>query len=111
MRPLCKICQKKPCAINYYKGKQAYYRTKCDSCANGTGKGVPLWYRLGYRQRDHCEKCGYKSKFKEVFNVFHVDGDLTNCRPGNLKTVCANCQRSLHREGSIWRQGDLTPDF
>jgi hypothetical protein len=111
MRPLCKICQKKPCAINYYKGKQAYYRTKCDSCANGTGKGVPLWYRLGYRQRDHCEKCGYKSKFKEVFNVFHVDGDLTNCRPSNLKTVCANCQRSLHREGSIWRQGDLTPDF
>jgi hypothetical protein len=111
MRPLCKICQKKPCAINYYKGKRAYYRTKCDSCASGTGPGIPIWYRLGYRQKDYCEKCGYKSKFKEVFNVFHVDGDLTNCRPANLKTVCANCQRSLHREGVKWKQGDLTPDF
>jgi hypothetical protein len=111
MRPLCKTCKKKPCAINYYKDKKAYYRSKCDSCAAGTTPGAPLWYRLGYRQLDHCEKCAYKSKHREVFNVFHLDGDLTNCRPNNLKTICANCQRTLHKEGQKWRQGDLTPDF
>jgi hypothetical protein len=25
--------------------------------------------------------------------------------------VCANCQRSLYRDGVRWRQGDLEPDF
>jgi len=111
MRPLCQTCQKKPCAVNYYKHGRAYYRSKCDSCVTGATTGVPRWYQLGYRQKDFCEKCGHKSKFKEIFNVFHIDGDLNNCRPANLKTVCANCQRSLHREGVRWRQGDLTPDF
>jgi predicted HNH restriction endonuclease len=43
--------------------------------------------------------------------VFHVDGELNNCRPVNLKTVCANCARVLHKEGVKWKQGDLRPDF
>jgi predicted HNH restriction endonuclease len=43
--------------------------------------------------------------------VFHIDGNLDNCRPSNLKTICANCQRILHKEGVKWRQGDLVPDF
>ena len=47
----------------------------------------------------------------EVFTVFHVDGDLNNCRVANLKTVCANCARVLHKEGVRWRQGDLVPDL
>lgn len=111
MRPLCNSCKKKPCAINYYKEGRAYYRTKCDTCAAGATPKAPRWYQLGYRQKDYCEKCGFKSKHKEVFNVFHIDGDLNNCRPTNLKTICANCQRTLHREGEKWRQGDLTPDF
>lgn len=111
MRPLCKICGEKPVAVNYYKGKKAYYRSKCDCCSRGNTPGKPKWYRLGYRKKDHCEKCGFKSKHSEQFNVFHIDGDLENCRPTNLKTVCANCQRVLHKEGVRWRQGDLTPDF
>lgn len=113
MRPLCITCQNKPAAINYHKAGKTFYRRMCESCARNGGKvkGVPRWHQLGYRQKDHCEKCGHRSKFKEVFNVFHIDGDLNNCRPNNLKTVCANCQRSLHREGQRWRQGDLTPDF
>jgi predicted HNH restriction endonuclease len=48
---------------------------------------------------------------QEVFSVFHVDGDLNNCSHINLKTVCANCQRVLHKEGVKWRQGDLVPDL
>lgn len=111
MRPLCKKCNEKPCAVNYHKGKKTFYRSMCDSCNRGTTPSQPLWYRLGYRKKDKCEKCGYSSKHQEQFNVFHIDGELENCRPSNLKTVCANCQRILHKEGVRWRQGDLVPDF
>ena len=78
---------------------------------HGVYHGVPRWYRSGYRQKTICDKCGFRSPHKEVFAVFHVDSDLNNCRPNNLKTVCANCQRILHKEGITWRQGDLTPDI
>ena len=111
MRPLCVSCRKAAAAINYYKNGRTFYRKKCDSCANGRSKGLPRWYLSGYRQKDFCEKCGYKSRHREVFNVYHLDGDLDNCRPSNLKTICANCQRTLHQEGRRWSQGDLTPDF
>jgi hypothetical protein len=49
--------------------------------------------------------------YESHFNVFHIDGNLNNCKFNNLKTVCANCQRSLHLEGIRWKQGDLVPDF
>jgi hypothetical protein len=111
MRPLCKICGKKPCAVNYYKNKKVFYRKKCDSCSRGTEAGVPKWQRLGYRKKLVCEKCGFKSNYQEQFEVFHVDGNLENCKINNLKTICANCQRLLQDLGVKWRQGDLTPDF
>jgi len=110
-RPLCKQCRKRPVAINYYKGKQVYYRSKCERCTTGTTPGIPYWYQSGYRMKDQCDKCGFTSKHTEQFNVYHVDGKLTNVRLSNLKTICANCQRLLQKEGTIWRQGDLTPDF
>ena len=111
MRPLCKTCNEKPVAVNYYKEGKPYYRSQCDTCARGAQSGKPRWDQLGYKKKDKCEKCGYTSKHSEQFNVFHVDGDLNNCRPTNLKTICANCQRVLHKEGVRWRQGDLVPDF
>jgi uncharacterized protein YijF (DUF1287 family) len=58
-----------------------------------------------------CEKCNFTSKYPEQFNVFYIDGNLTNNRATNLKTICANCQRILHKEGAKWRQGDLVPDL
>ena len=111
-RPLC-ICNLRPAAVNYVKNGKTYYRKKCEICLKhgGVAHGVPRWYKDGYRQKLNCDKCGYKSKHKEQFNVFHIDGNLTNSRPNNLKTVCANCQRVLHKEGVQWRQGDLQPDF
>lgn len=111
MRKLCRQCGVLPCAVNYYKEGRVFYRSMCDRCSRGNTPGRPRWAVAGYRKLDHCERCGYKSKYSEQFNVFHVDGDLNNCRHSNLKTVCANCQRSLHREGVKWRQGDLEPDF
>ena len=108
MRPLCS-CGRAPVAINYYKNKKPFYRSQCGLCARGVK--LPRWQSAGYAMKTMCDKCGAKSPHIEVFNVFHVDGDLNNCRPINLKTVCANCQRVLHKEGIRWRQGDLVPDL
>jgi hypothetical protein len=108
MRPLCS-CGLRPVAINYYKNGKPFYRSQCGNCNSGVK--IPRWYTSGYRLKNVCDKCNFKSPHREVFNVFHVDGDLNNCRPTNLKTVCANCQRVLHKEGVRWRQGDLVPDL
>lgn len=111
-RPLC-ICGLRPAAINYKKDGRIFYRKKCEPCnrAGTIGAGFPKWYLDGYRAKDFCEKCGFNSKDKEHFNVFHIDSNLTNSKPSNLKTVCANCQRTLAKEGITWRQGGLVPDF
>jgi hypothetical protein len=111
MRKLCRTCGQRPVAINYRKNGVVYYRSKCDHCARGLDDGVARWARAGYKLKSKCDKCAYASKYPEQFNVYHVDGNLDNCRPTNLKTVCANCQRLLHVLGLPWRQGDLTPDF
>jgi hypothetical protein len=111
MRELCKECQTRPVAVNYYKEGRPHYRSKCDHCSRDYEKSKPLWELVGYKKKSDCEKCNYSSKHPEQFNVFYVDGDLTNNRITNLKTVCANCQRILHKEGVRWRQGDLRPDF
>lgn len=111
MRPLCP-CGMRPAAINYYKDNKTYYRKLCEVCLKG-GKVIrpPRWKSAGYVKKSVCDKCGFKSPYPEVFAVFHVDGDLNNCKFTNLKTVCANCQRTLHRDGSKWKQGNLTPDL
>jgi hypothetical protein len=108
MRPLC-TCGRAPVAINYYKLGKPFYRSQCGPCSRGVK--IPRWQYAGYKLKSACDKCGFKSPHSEVFAVFHVDGDLNNCRPNNLKTVCANCQRVLHKEGIRWRQGDLVPDL
>ena len=111
MRSLCKTCRKRPCGINYYKDSKPYYRSQCDPCARDSKPKKPRWAQSGYKKKNICEKCGFKSKHSEQFDVFHLDGNLNNCRPANLKTVCANCQRTLQKEGVKWRQGDLIADF
>jgi len=109
MRPLCK-CKLRPCAVNYKKGNKVYYRSKCEVCLYHKSTVSPLWKQAGYTKKDSCEKCGFTSQHTEQFDVFHIDGDLTNCRYSNLKTVCANCQRIMQKEGVRWKQGDLVPD-
>jgi hypothetical protein len=110
MRPLC-TCGMRPTAVNYHKNGKTFYRSQCNACLKGENSGVPKWFQAGYQQKNQCDKCGYKSPHREVFAVFHVDGNLNNCRPANLKTVCSNCARVLHKEGVRWRQGDLVPDL
>ncbi len=111
LRPLC-ICGYRPAAINYVKNGRTYFRSRCEICLKGgVGAGIPKWYKDGYRLKNSCDKCGYTSKHREQFNVFHIDGNLNNTKPTNLKTVCANCQRTLAKEGFNWRRADLRPDF
>lgn len=111
MRDLCNKCKKRPVAINYYKNDKAFYRSQCDHCSRGRKDGRPLWAFQGYKKKTSCDRCGYSSKYLDQFDVFYVDGDPLNCRYSNLKTVCANCQRILHKLKLPWKQGDLTPDF
>jgi len=110
-RPLCTKCQSKPSAINYYKDDVPFYRKVCDSCARGNTKPKPRWQQAGYKKKLKCDKCGYGNKEASIFAVFHLDGNLNNCRHDNLKTVCANCRQLLAVSNSGWKQGDLTPDF
>ena len=111
MRNLCNSCGQRPVAVNYHKDGRTFYRSKCDHCAKGRKQERPLWALSGYKKKSVCEKCNFTSKHSEHFNVFYIDGDLKNNRYSNLKTICANCQRTLHKEGVKWRQGDLTPDL
>jgi len=110
MRPLCK-CGQRPRAVNYKKQGKIYYRKLCDICmSRGLYHGIPRWHRAGYIKKLQCDKCGIRSQHPEIFQVFHVDGNLDNCRFSNLKTVCCNCSRILAKEGISWRQGDLIAD-
>jgi hypothetical protein len=111
MRDLCKKCQQRPVAINYRKDNKVFYRSTCDHCSRKRADGKPKWMLAGYQKKNICDKCGYTSKYQEQFNLFYIDGNVNNCRYSNLKTVCANCQRILHKFKLPWKQGDLTPDF
>lgn len=110
MRKICGKCNERPAAVNYYKDGKAFYRSMCDHCARGFHSGKPNWNRHGYKKKLQCDKCGFKSNYTEVFDVVYLDGNATNILPNNLKTVCANCQRILAKDGR-WKQGDLRPDF
>lgn len=111
VRDLCKVCSQKPVAINYYKNGKTFYRSKCDHCAKKRTTTRPLWERYGYIKKNTCDRCSFSSKYSEQFNVYHIDGNVNNNRYNNLKTVCANCQRILHKLKIPWKQGDLCPDF
>jgi len=111
MRQLCKICKQRPVAVNYHKGNQTFYRSKCDHCAKGRRLGLARWQLAGYNKKSQCDRCSFKSNHLEIFSVFYVDGNLNNNRFSNLKTVCANCAQILYKEGVRWKQGDLIPDL
>lgn len=111
MRKLCKECGRRPVAINYHKQGKTFYRSTCDHCAKHRHEEKPLWKIAGYQKKLVCDRCGFSSKYAEQFNVFYVDGNPSNCRFTNLKTVCANCQRILHQLNLPWRRGDLIADF
>lgn len=111
-RSLCPACQVRSVAVNYVKDGVTHYRSRCDHCIRNNKQKkpvIPYWMKAGYRKKPACEKCGFKAKFKEQLDVYHIDGNLTNNNPLNLKTICLNCSIEVSKLG--WRQGDLTADF
>lgn len=113
-RPLCQACSKHPAAVNYIRGEVTHYRSRCSGCIRKGRKLKPQhpgWMGAGYKKKPQCEKCGFKAKYKEQLFVYHIDGNLNNNAQSNLRTICANCQYEVAKEGLGWRQGDLVPDF
>jgi len=91
-RKLCPTCTTNPVAINYRKDSQLHYRSQCLSCIRKGRKikpAAPGWFKSGYRKKDRCEKCNFKSRYPEdQLRVFYVDGNLRNNNWANLKTIC-----------------------
>ena len=112
MRSLCRTCKQRPCAVNYHKANKVFYRSQCELCIRYKGKpmGKPKWQQSGYVKKNECDKCTYKSKLDQQFNVFHVDGNRNNTSVYNLKTICANCQRLKSTQELGWSIGDLEVD-
>ena len=113
-RPVCKACQQRCCAINYYRDGIAHFRSRCENCIRkkrGLKRRSPLWESQGYRKKTVCDRCGFRAVFGAQLLVYHVDGKLTNCDVKNLKTICQNCAIEVSKSQMLWRRGDLEPDL
>ena len=114
MRPICPVCNRNLRAINCNINGKTYYRSKCNSCIRKNKNlppQIPLWKQAGYKQKDRCDRCGFKARYKAQLIVYHVDGDLTNCDFLNLKTVCLNCSAEIVKSNLPWRPGEISPDL
>jgi len=113
-RPLCKACNQRPCAINYYSdNKKPHYRSRCESCNRRNKKirvPVPRWREAGYEKKLHCDLCGFKARYQAQILVYHVDGNLNNNNIRNLKSICQNCVVGLRFSDFPWQPGDLERD-
>lgn len=112
-RPICQACHQRFCAINYRKQGLIYYRTRCEHCIKRLKKikpPNPRWQAAGYKKKNVCDRCGFRAKYSAQLLVYHVDGNLNNSQPKNLKTICQNCAIAVPRQDLPWRPGDLEPD-
>lgn len=114
-RPLCPTCSHNPVAVNCRNGIKTYYRKQCDACIR-KGKKIkppaPGWFKLGYRKKPQCERCGFKAVLPNAqLNVFHVDGNLKNNDRTNLKTICLNCTQEVYKSKLPWKSSPVVPDF
>jgi hypothetical protein len=113
MRPVCLACNQRPKAIAYYRNDQVQYRRLCEHCIKRKRKikpPEPRWKTSGYKKKDTCDRCGFRSKHSAQLAVCHVDGNLHHNTLRNLKTVCQNCLILLAKQDSPWKPGDLEPD-
>jgi hypothetical protein len=112
-RPICKVCNKNPCAANYYRNGVRYYRSKCEDCNKKIKKSKPTeprWKRAGYNKKPTCDLCGFRKLYDSQSVVVHIDGNLNNNELVNLRTVCLNCVEVIKRKEPTWKLGDLEID-
>ena len=113
-RPICKTCNKTPCAINYIRAGVTHYRSICDQCGRKKNKLKPRifnWEKAGYKKKPTCDICGFKSLFPTQMTVYHIDGNLKNVEYSNLRTICLNCVEVVKKREITWRRGDLQVDY
>lgn len=114
MRPICKICNKNSCAINYIRNKKTYYRSSCDECGRKKKKlkpRIPSWQKAGYKKKATCDLCGFRSAYFTQMSVFHIDGHLENTSMTNLRSICLNCVEVVKVKNVNWKRGDLEVDY
>jgi hypothetical protein len=114
IRPKCQYCFRKSAAVNYRKNSKVYYRKLCDQCVRQNRQPrnpVPLWYRSGYKLKDRCEKCNFRSRAEGQISVWFIDGNENNAHWSNLKSICANCQIELGSKPWPWSSMGPQPDF
>jgi hypothetical protein len=112
-RPVCPVCQQRPCAVNYCRDDVTHYRSRCENCIRknkGLPKREPGWQAAGYKKKIVCDRCGFRARYSAQMLVYHMDGRLTNTEVRNLKSVCKNCEVELAKSELPWRQGGLEPD-
>ena len=114
-RPICKICNENPAAVNYIAEDRTHYRAQCAGCLRKLKKQKPVppsWIRAGYKKKAKCDRCGFTStNIKTQLRVYYVDGNLKNNDWSNLKTVCLNCQAAIQDAKLGWKPADLVADF
>ncbi len=113
-RPLCSVCNKQPCAVNYHKNGTVYYKSKCNACRRASNRKkpfVPRWKQKGYKPKTVCDRCGFRAKYPSQIVVFHINGNLNDATITNLRSVCLNCVVDIDKQDLPWKQGDLTQDF
>lgn len=114
IRPICKVCNKNVCAINYKKLDVTHYRSLCDNCGRTLKKLPPFkpnWEKAGYIKKGTCDVCGFKSQYHSQMTVYHIDGNLQNVNFVNLRTVCLNCVEIVKRKQLTWKRGDLQINY
>jgi len=112
-RPICPLCNKNYSAVNYIREGVRHYRSCCDECGRKKKKLTPRkshWSKSGYKKKATCDLCGFKSLFTSQITVFHVDGNLENSTPANLRSICLNCVEVVKKKEVNWKRGDLQVD-
>ena len=113
IRPICNTCGKNHRAVNYIREGITHYRSGCDECGRKKKKlkaRTPRWKAVGYKKKATCDLCGFHSVFPTQLTVFHIDGDLDNCKLTNLRTICLNCVEVVKKKDVTWKRGDLEVD-
>ena len=87
----------------------------------GLSRHVRRWMRERYGER--CSRCGWSERHLKTgqvpLTIDHIDGDVANCRPENLRFLCPNCHSLTDTFGTLnlgkgkrphHKGGYLTPD-
>ncbi|HBY96327.1 MAG TPA: HNH endonuclease [Chloroflexi bacterium] len=72
---------------------------------------VRRWLRETHGEK--CSQCGWAEQHPVTgripLQIDHIDGDVANCRPANLRFLCPNCHSLTPTYGSLNRGNGRRP--